>query len=205
MAKDKMGGKRGGTSGKSSGSGGSPRDTELDGNPFVVAKGVLAGRRDKVLVTEKDGAYRYQAYVPEYNKAIDTSDPLYKRALRGYNVKAQFTASGEVVVTKGGLFARKRTFKTVDAFQKEVNQRLDQNIRYYDEYAELTKSGYMSQGEAEMLRHDVRNMTVSDAMRSYEKQNYSIQKESRIYAEAARDMKRRLAVAVEEAKRRGRQ
>lgn len=191
-----------GSSGKSSGSGGNSRKAEPQGEPFVVVKN---GRRNEALVTQVDGEYRYQGYIPEYNKKIDTSDPEYRRALRDNNVKVKFTANGEAVVSKGGLFSRGKTFKTIDAFQQEANRRLDTQAERGRSEVSRIQSGRMVQIEAENLKSFARDHVIGDTKRHYENQATAAMKSARIQQEAALDMKRRLATVVENAKRKVRQ
>lgn len=169
-----------------------------DGNSFVSVKN---GNRNETLVTEKDGEYRYQGYTPEYSKKIDTADPEYKRVLRDNNVKVKFTASGEAVVSKGGLFSRGKTFKTIDAFQTEANRRLDAIAERGRSEFDRVKSGRMVQIEAENLKSYAKDHTISDTKGHYEKQASASMKSARIQQEAALDMKRRLATVVDAAKR----
>lgn len=158
-----------------------------------------------MLVTINDGEYRYQSYIPTYDKKIDTSDPEYKRALRGNNIKVKFTANGEAVVTKGGLFSKGRTFKTIDAFQQEANRRLDaQAERGKSEFSRI-QSGRMTQIEAENLKSYAKEHVIGDTKGHYEKQAVSAMKAARIQQEAALDMKRRLATVVDSAKKKVKQ
>ncbi|MBP5717720.1 MAG: hypothetical protein J6X53_01915 [Abditibacteriota bacterium] len=158
-----------------------------------------------MLVTINDGEYRYQSYIPTYDKKIDTSDPEYKRALRGNNIKVKFTANGEAVVTKGGLFSKGRTFKTIDAFQQEANRRLDaQAERGKSEFSRI-QSGRMTQIEAENLKSYATEHVIGDTKGHYEKQAVSAMKAARIQQEAALDMKRRLATVVDSAKKKVKQ
>lgn len=165
---------------------------------------VKSPRGEVVVVKNENGEYVYKGYIDKSDVRVDTSSAEYKQALRDNNVKVKFNANGTVTVTSGGLFDRKRTFKTIEAFQQEANSRIDRNIEYDKRQAERTRKGIISQLHAENIRSDFSSKTSGDAKRAVEKQLRSAIKSQETRAAAAQDMKQRLARAIEEAKRKRR-
>lgn len=109
-----------------------------------------------------------------------------------FNVKAQYNSDGTVTVVKGGLYQKKRTFKTENAFKKETDKKLSAYESYYSNSADRTKKGYISQLQAEVLKGELQNRTQSDALKSFGKKlNQSINSD-KTKVEAIQDMRERL-------------
>lgn len=157
----------------------------------------------QIIVTkDADGGYIYKVGGEKSTGAIDKNSTEYKRALRDYNVKAQFNADGSVTVTKGGLYNQKRKFKSVDAFQKETETRIDKYIDYYKKQEQATSQGRISQIQAENLKSSLKNSaSYHSPLQQFGKSLTKDMESSRIQQTAAQDMKTRLAHACSEAKK----
>lgn len=153
-----------------------------------------------VVAKTADGEYVYKVGFDKTDYRIDTDSSEYKKALQGYNIKASFKADGSVSVAKGGLFSKKRTFKTIDAFEKEANKKLDAYKAYYDRDTRLTKSGRITQLQAENLKSLIYNDTPNALKRFNDSLKTSLMS-SRTRSVAAQDMKERLSVAVRNARK----
>ena len=106
----------------------------------------LNSSRERVITLTNDGDYIYSRAIPNFNDIrIDTNSSEYKRALRDFNVKAQFNADGSVSVANGGLFSRKQKFKNTSDFQKEADKRIDSRINYWKAVESRVKSGKLTQ------------------------------------------------------------
>ena len=155
-----------------------------------------------IVAKDADGRYIYKVGFEKSTGAIDKNSTEYKRALRDYNVKAQFNADGSVTVTKGGLYSQKRKFKSVDAFQKETETRIDKYIDYYKKQEQATSQGRISQIQAENLKSSLKNSaSYHSPLQQFGKSLTKDMESSRIQQTAAQDMKTRLAHACSEAKK----
>lgn len=168
---------------------------------YVIMPPTKLNKTGKTVVakTEND-EYIYKVNWDKSEKKIDKTSTEYQRALRDYNVKATFNSDGTVSVTKGGIFSRKVKFKTISAFEKEVNKRLDGYKNYYDNSAKLTKSGRISQLKAEVLKGYIRNDTPN-ALKKFNKEMQDSLLSARTRSAAAQDMKERLYAVIDKAKK----
>ena len=147
----------------------------------------------KFLTGNDSEGYKYSGHIPDtyFNKAIDKSSNDYKRALRENNVKYQIHSDGSVMVAKGGLYNRKRTFKSEKEFRNETNKRIDANITFEKKQMEATKSGRMSQIAAENVKSVFRNNPISQAAKKIEKERGDDIYRNRTRIAAAESMKKR--------------
>lgn len=147
----------------------------------------------KFLTGNDSDGYLYKGNIPEtyFNKAIDTQSTDYKMALRENNVKYQVHTNGSVTVTKGGLYERKRTFKSENDFRNETNKRIDANIAFEEKQMNATKNGRMSQIEADNVKTVFKNNPVSQAAKIIEKERGEDIYRNRTRIAAAESMKRR--------------
>ena len=147
----------------------------------------------KFLTGNDSEGYKYSGHIPEtyFNKAIDKSSDDYKRALRENNVKYQIHSDGSVMVAKGGLYNRKRTFKSEKEFRNETNKRIDANIAFEKKQMDATKSGRMSQIAAENVKSVFRNNPISQAAKKIEKERGDNIYRNRTRIAAAESMKER--------------
>ena len=192
-----MGG-RGGSSGFSGGSGATIQGTDFVSFPPTP----LNKQGERVVTLTDDGDYIYSRAIPNFSDTtIDTNSLEYKRALRDYNVKAQFNADGSVTVAKGGLFSRKQKFKSINDFQNEADKRIDTQVNRWKSEENRVKSGRLTQLEAEKIRLTVRNNTPSMALKDIHKGFKEQIATSRTYVKAGEDMKRRLKRVINNAKK----
>ena len=189
---------RGGFSGLKGGGGGA-----IQGEDFVSFPPTPLNKQgERVVTLTDDGSYIYSRAMPNFSDTtIDTNSLEYKRALRDYNVKAQFNADGSVYVTKGGLFSRKQKFKNINDFQNEANKRIDTQVNRWKSEESRVKSGRLTQIEAEHIRLTVRNNTPSMAIKNINKGFKEQITTSRTHIKAGEDMKRRLKRAINNAKK----
>lgn len=147
----------------------------------------------KFLTGNDSEGYKYSGYIPEtyFNKAIDKSSNDYKRALMENNVKYQIHSDGSVMVAKGGLYNRKRTFKSEKDFRNETNKRIDANIAFEKNQMDATKSGRMSQIAAENVKSVFRANPISQAAKKIEKERGENIYRNRTRIAAAESMKER--------------
>lgn len=155
-----------------------------------------------VVAKDADGRYIYKVGFEKPTAAIDKNSTEYKRALRDYNVKAQFNSDGSVTVAKGGMYSKKRKFGSVDAFQKETNSRIDRAVEYYRQQEQATSQGRISQIQAESLKSSLRSAaSYHSALQQFGKEMTRDMQSSRIQQEAGKDMKSRLAEVCRKAKK----
>lgn len=192
-------GSRGGSSGSKGGGGGSA----IQGKDFASFPPTPLNKQgERVVTLTDDGDYIYSRAIPNFSDTtIDTNSLEYKRALRDYNVKAQFNADGSVSVAKGGLFSRKQKFKNINDFQNEADKRIDTQVNRWKSEENRVKSGRLTQIEAESIRLTVRNNTPSMAIKNINKGFKEQITTSRTYAKAGEDMKRRLKRVISNAKK----
>lgn len=185
-----------------SGGGGSGGAT-IQGTDFVSFPPTsLTKQRQRVITLTDDGNYIYSRAIPNFSESkIDTNSREYKRALRDFNVKAQFNADGSVSVANGGLFSRKQKFKNINDFQKEANKRIDNQVNRWKSEENRVKSGRLTQIEAENIRLTVRNNTPSMAIKAIHKGFEEQITISKTYIKAGEDMKRRLDRVVNNARK----
>lgn len=157
----------------------------------------LDSSRERVITLTNNGDYIYSRAIPNFNDIrIDTNSSEYKRALRDFNVKAQFNADGTVSVANGGLFSRKQKFNNTSDFQKEVNKRIDSRVDYWKSEEKRVKSGKLTQIEAENIKSTIKNKSKSMAIKDINKSFKEQIAQARTYSEAGEDMKRRLSNAI---------
>ena len=170
-----------------------PSRTVKEGDPYNIG-----------VAKNANGEYRYIGYIPPANSVtIDKSSTEYKRELRNYNINAKFKADGTVEVTKGGLFTRKRVFKSVDAFEKETSAKLDGSIEYWQKTLDYREKGYLDDMTAQKWKAEMaRSFSTPTVRGKYQSQIVNDMKYPKMRIAAAQDMKSRLAVAISQAKSR---
>lgn len=168
-----------------------PSKTVKEGDPFNIG-----------VAKSANGDYRYTGYIPSVDSvAIDKSSIEYKRELRNYNVNAQFKADGTVEVTKGGLFTKKRTFKTIEAFEKETSAKLNGSMDYWQKALNRSAEGYIAEATAQKWKAEMsRTFASPTTKRKYQSEIINGMKYPKMRIAAAQDMKSRLAVAISQAK-----
>lgn len=202
-----MGGRGSSSSKAKNGGGGSSNNTEEKTTGYKLQEGEQAVVRltpnwlnpegQVIVIKDNDGNYVYKVGFSKDNSPIDTNSTEYKRALSEYNVKASVKTDGTVEISKGGLYSRKKTFKTVDAFQKDVNDKLDSRISYYQKQADSMKKGVLpySQVQAENYQKLVRTNEPNALTLIAKDLNNSIHN-ARTKVQAAEDMKSRLNMTL---------
>ena len=170
-----------------------PSRTVKEGDPYNIG-----------VAKSANGDYRYTGYIPSVDSvAIDKSSIEYKRELRSYNVNAQFKADGTVEVTKGGLFTKKRTFKTIEAFEKETSAKLNGSMDYWQKALDRSAEGYIAEATAQKWKAEMSRTFSSPTTRhKYQSEIINGMKYPKMRIAAAQDMKSRLAVAISQAKSR---
>lgn len=196
-----------GNSGKSNNENANLPANETPFAVFYPSTQTPKGHIDNVLVTETtDGRYLYKGFIPSPNSIkVDKNSAEYKRAVREYNIKASFKADGSVEVQKGGLFSRKKSFKSVDAFENECNSRLDKSIKYYQDSLDRRAKGEMSEIEAINFRTKIARTSSSATSRRATGNEFA---KGMIYPKtqiaAAQNSKAKLAITIDNAKKRRR-
>lgn len=170
-----------------------PSRTVKEGDPYNIG-----------VAKNANGEYRYIGYIPPANSVtIDKSSTEYKRELRNYNINAKFKADGTVEVTKGGLFTKKRTFKTIDAFEKETSAKLNGSMDYWQKTLDYREKGYLDYMTAQKWKAEMaRSFSTPTVRGKYQSQIVNDMKYPKMRIAAAQDMKSRLAVAISQAKSR---
>lgn len=179
------------------------KDGETVYATFEPSKTVKEGDQFNIGVAKSaNGNYRYTGYIPSVDSvAIDKSSIEYKRELRNYNVNAQFKADGTVEVTKGGLFTKRRTFKTIDAFEKETSAKLNGSMDYWQKTLDRSAEGYIAEATAQKWKTEMsRTFASPTTKRKYQSEIINGMKYPKMRIAAAQDMKSRLAVAISQAK-----
>lgn len=204
-----MGG-RGSTSGKRTGGASDNEKAALRSGETVYAtfepsRTVKEGDTYNIGVAKTaNGDYRYTGHIPSSDSVkIDKNSAEYKRELRNYNVNVQFKADGTVEVTKGGLFTKKRTFKTIDAFEKETSAKLNGSMDYWQKTLDRRAKGYIAEATAQKWKAEMsRTFASPTTKRKYQSEIINGMKYPKMRIAAAQDMKSRLAVAISQAKSR---
>lgn len=153
-----------------------------------------------IVAKDENGKYIYKVGFDKTDYKIDTNSDEYKAALRAYNIFAKFSSDGKVTVNKGGLFAKKRTFKTIEEFSAEADKKINALIKYHESKAEATKQGRISQIESELLKGWIRDDTPNALTRMNKQMKKSLMS-SRTQAAAGKDMKERLSKTVSDARK----
>lgn len=151
-----------------------------------------------MIIKDTNGKYVYTGYVDSATGVTDKNSIEYKSTLKNNNVNAKFINDGTVEVSKGGLFSKKKTFKSIDDFQKEVNTRLDANIKYENTNINNLKNGILpySQVQASTYKNILSNNPSSQAMKLISKDLNKQIKSAKTNLDAIQDMKQRLNVVV---------
>ena len=157
-----------------------------------------AGPKKRPILVENDGKYQLKIAIPESAKKIDTQSSEYKRALREYNVRAAFNNDGSVQVKNGGLYSRSKKFKDINAFEKDVNEKIDSLTNYYNKVANNRQEGYIPQVQVDSIKNIVRSNPSGQAIGGIQKMISSEIMSYRIQAAAGEDMKRRLKFLIDE-------
>lgn len=177
--------------------GGSGTTLQKGETAFLKTKSNWLNKDGEVVIAQNsDGDYIFKRYFNKETPKVDTDSSEYKQALQQYNVKASFKTDGSVVVTKGGLYQRKATFKSKEAFMKETESRIDKRKSLYQSQLDYAKSGKISQLKAENFKSTLRNNEQSTALKSMKR---SMEDSLKTYATniaAGDDMKQRLRSAV---------
>lgn len=135
--------------------------------PFVsFAPTGLNPDGEVIIAKTADGGYRYLGRVPNWEDVkIDTASSEFKQAQRDYNVKASFYDNGQVVVAKGGLYDRAKTYKNRKDFQKDVTKRIESKRSLDEKAQDSINQGRISQIEAEYYRGIVRKNSNAQALK----------------------------------------
>lgn len=159
-----MGGGSGGSGGGGSASASNLRNGE---SPFASFSPMpLKPEGEPIIARTADGGYRYMGHIPDYdNIRIDRDSADYKQAQRDYNIKASMTANGQIVVQNAGLYNRKKTFKDVETFRKDVIKRIDSRSQFDKDKLNSLKKGRISQIQAEYYRGVVKKNSSSMAIK----------------------------------------
>lgn len=157
-----------------------------------------AGPKKRPILVENDGKYQLKIAIPESAKKIDTQSSEYKRALREYNVRAAFNSDGSVQVKNGGLYSRSKKFKDINAFEKDVNEKIDRLTDYYNKVADNRRKGYVPQVQVDSIKNIVRSNPSGQAIGKIQKMISSETMSYRVQAAAGEDMKRRLKFLIDE-------
>lgn len=183
------------------------RERYLRGKEKKVDEGTLnpgdnviaaAGPKKRPILVENDGKYQLKIAIPESAKKIDTQSSEYKRALREYNVRAAFNSDGSVQVKNGGLYSRSKKFKDINAFEKDVNEKIDSLTNYYNKVVNNRQKGYVPQVQVDSIKNIVRSNPSGQAIGKIQKMISSEIMSYRTQAAAGEDMKRRLKFLIDE-------
>ena len=146
-----------------------------------------------IAVAESSGGnYVFKGYFSKETPMIDHGSDQYKQALREYNVRAQVRADGKVTVQSGGLYTRKQTFKSKEAFIADAEKRIDSRMGTYQRMLADSRRGHIPQIQAEIFKSYARNSTAADALGKMRKEMESDIRSAAVGIEAGEDMKRRL-------------
>lgn len=156
---------------------------------------------EPLIAVDSEGRYRYLYGFIQDHEPVDKNSAEYRRALSDYNVKVKFNSDGSVTVAKGGIYNKKRQFNSIDTFQKETNTKIDKYIDYYKKQEQSSRNGYTTQIEAEALKSNLRETTYHTAIDNFTKGLRKEQHQNKIEYTAAQDMKSRLSVVCDNAKR----
>lgn len=191
------------TKGRNAQGGSSDSSIAIQGTDFVsFAPTALSNQRERVITLTENGDYIYTRAIPNFDDTkIDTNSAEYKRAIRDFNVKAQFNSDGTVSVGNGGLYSRKQKFKNSNDFQTETNKRIDNRLKYWETEESRVKSGRLTQLEAENIKSAVKGKSKSMAIKEINNNFKEQITETRTYIAAGEDMKRRLSTAISKAKK----
>lgn len=163
------------------------------GNEVILREGKtwLNPEGKPVVTKNKKGEYIYLPYFKKSDKKFDKESNEYKRSLKEYNIKAGVHKDGRVTVTKGGIYSRKQTFKSADAFKKDANKKLDKQIKYNEHMMNKLKNGVLTYGDLDVssIKSAIRNKTNLKDINKSLSERYEYH---RMQVEAAKDMKRRL-------------
>ena len=151
----------------SGGGGSSGSSPDLRANESVF----LLNGKTPVIALSDDGSYRYLGFIPNWTTMqADNQSQAYKQAIRDYNIKLQTHSDGTVTVEKGGLYSRKRTFKSKSEFKKDAEKRLsDSGFRDVSRLSDIEK-GIIPQIQAENFRSITRRLSSSMATKEMNKQ-----------------------------------
>ena len=107
-----------------------------DGNVFLKTPGTSLNPNGEVWIVKKNGQYKWvhANLLPDDGVVapVDKSSDLYRQQLSTLNIKAGINKSGQLVVQGKGLYSRKKTFKSVDDFEKDAKKRLESAKLYYN-------------------------------------------------------------------------
>jgi hypothetical protein len=159
--------KAGDSAGAGGGGGSSASSSDLRANESVF----LLNGKTPVIALSDDGSYRYLGFIPNWTTMqADKQSREYKQAIRDYNIKLQTHSDGTVTVEKGGLYSRKRTFKSKSAFIKDAEKRLRDSSILDDSRLSDIIHGIIPQIQAENFRSITRSMSSSMAAKEMKKQ-----------------------------------
>lgn len=160
-------------------------------NPKGSAENVMIVRNAK-------GDYIFKGNIPKASSIkIDKSSQDYKDTLKQYNVKAAFNSDGSVTVSRGGLYGKKQTFKTDDAFKTDASKKLDTMKQHYQKSLDRREKGFMPQIEAENMKTSMSKMfTTTTNRQSMSKQFTKEMKNAKTHVTAIDDMQSRLVTFI---------
>lgn len=212
-----MGG-RGSSSGKAGKGSGTSKAGKVRNEKVVLGEGEIpfatftpstqtpeGSSSNLIVVKNKDGQYIFKGYIPPASTIkIDQTSPEYQRTLRDYNVHAIFNSDGTVDVTKGGLFTKKRKFKSIDAFEKEVSTRLDGSAKFWQSSIDRIEQGIITQLDAEHIKSTINRQKMYATATTRKQFGTEISKSMKypkMRVTAAQQMKARISVVVDEARK----
>lgn len=175
-----------------------------DGNVFLKTPGTSLNPNGEVWIVEKNGQYKWvhANLLPDDGviAPVDKSSDLYRQQLSTLNIKAGINKSGQLVVQGKGLYSRKKTFKSVDDFEKDAKKRLESAKLYYNGGLQSIKDGVLSQLEAENMKSILQKNPSAQALGLIRKEVRQTQKSLEYGLAAANDMTERLSRMVSTAK-----
>lgn len=121
---------------------------------------------EPIIAKTDDGGYRYMGKIPSWDDVkVDTTSDEFKQAQRDYNVTARFYPDGKVEVTKGGLYDRSKSYKSVNDFKKDVTKRIESRRSWDEREQDSLNQGRISQIKAEYYRGIVNKNSSSMAIK----------------------------------------
>lgn len=146
-----------------------------DGNVFLKTPGTSLNPNGEVWIVEKNGQYKWvhANLLPDDGviAPVDKSSDLYRQQLSTLNIKAGINKSGQLVVQGKGLYSRKKTFKSVDDFEKDAKKRLESAKLYYNGGLQSIKDGVLSQLEAENMKSILQKKSSGTSIRTHTKRS----------------------------------
>ena len=116
------------------------------------------------LVTKRGDEYHYERTVPNVDdRPIDQSSDDWKAVARTLNMFAAVNSDGSVTVRPEGLYTRRRTFKSPEAFRADVEKRLQSARERFQHDLDRLRAGRLTRSEAENIKAAARKGSRSMA------------------------------------------